>query len=143
LQCCINGNVSTSAVHLFWNSSGRPFGDKQAGTIESFLLTQSHCMALWIWTNDDNKLRSELAAYPDLFSTSGERIKILLYHPHNLAMGTPLEGRHDIIEGNDVIATKADIMRVLILNHYDGIYVDIDSLFLQACSVCSLLSCNF
>jgi hypothetical protein len=100
-------------------------------------------MALWIWTNDDNKLRSELAAYPDLFSTSGERIKILLYHPHTLAMGTPLEGRHDIIEGNDVIATKADIMRVLILNHYDGIYVDIDSLFLQACSVCSVLSCNF
>ena len=99
-------------------------------------------MALWIWTNDDIKLRSELAAYPGLFSTSGERIKILLYHPQYLAMGTPLEGRNDIIEGNDVIATKADIMRVLILNHYDGIYIDIDSLFLQAYSICSLLSCN-
>jgi mannosyltransferase OCH1-like enzyme len=47
-------------------------------------------------------------------------------------MGTALEGRYDILDGNDVIATKADIMRVLILNHYDGVYIDFDSLFLQA-----------
>jgi mannosyltransferase OCH1-like enzyme len=89
-------------------------------------------MPLWIWTNDDIKLRLELAAYPKLFSSAEDRIKILLYHPRNLSMGTALEGRYDILEGNDVIATKADIMRVLILNHYDGIYIDLDSLFLQA-----------
>lgn len=119
-------------MHLFWNSSGRSFGDKQVATVESFLLTQPLCLALWIWTNDDIKLRSEIEAHPVQFASSGNRIKILLYNPHDLAAGTPLEGRNDILEGNDVVATKADILRALILNHYDGIYIDIDSLFLQA-----------
>jgi hypothetical protein len=142
LQCCTNNSVSSSAVHLFWNSSGRTFGDKQAATIESFLLTQSRCLALWIWTNDDIKLRSDLLEYPGLFASSGDRIRILLYLPHNLSMGTPLEGRRDILEGNDVIATKADILRALILYHYDGIYIDIDSIFLQASSMRHYFSCD-
>jgi hypothetical protein len=81
-------------------------------------------------TNDDMKLQLEIAALGQHAYLS-DRIKILLYDPHGLSVGTPLEGRGDILEGNDVVATKADILRALILNHYDGIYVDFDSVFLQ------------
>ena len=130
-------------MHVFWNSTGRLFGAKQAATIESFLLTQSSCLALWIWTEDDTKLRSDVAAFPALFASHQERIKIVRYRPHELAVGTPLEGRLDVLDGNDVTATKADILRALILNHYDGIYIDIDSLFLQASHVTNRLHAAF
>ncbi len=76
------------------------------------------------------KLQSEIAALGQ-HAYSRDRIKILLYDPHGLSVGTPLEGRGDILEGSDVVATKADILRALILNHYDGIYIDFDSVFLQ------------
>ena len=90
-QCCPDNN--RSAVHVFWNSTGRPFGAKQAATVESFLLTQPRCFALWIWTEDDSKLRSDVAAFPALFASSEDRVRILRYRPHELAVGTPLEGR--------------------------------------------------
>ena len=130
LQCCSNSSIRASAVHMFWNSTGRPLGDKQVATIESFVLTQPRCLELWIWTNDDMKLQLEIAALGQHAYLS-DRIKILLYDPHGLSVGTPLEGRGDILEGSDVVATKADILRALILNHYDGIYIDFDSVFLQ------------
>jgi hypothetical protein len=113
--------------HTYWRVDLAPFGPRQEWMLKSFLSTQNLSRTKFIlWSNGDlssNKiLQSYVLRYPNNFS-----LKIV--DVEGLARGTELEGNEMVLNLNDKKAwLDGDLIRLLLLWNYGGVWVDMDSL---------------
>ncbi|KAF4618634.1 hypothetical protein D9613_010101 [Agrocybe pediades] len=112
--------------HTYWRNDLAPFGPRQEWMLKSFFATQDIATSrLILWSNGDLSsnqiLRSYLQHYPDAFA-----LKIV--NIPELARGTELAGS-DLLKSKDAKAwIDGDLIRLLLLWNYGGVWVDMDSL---------------
>lgn len=112
--------------HTYWRSDLVPFGPRQEWMLKSFFATQDLATSrLILWTNGDLSQNTILQSYVSL-------------HPHSflvkvvdiprLARGTALDG-NELLERQDQKGwVDGDLIRLLVLWTYGGVWVDMDSL---------------
>ena len=112
--------------HTYWRSDLAPFAERQEWLLKSFFATQNiETSRLVLWSNGDlsgNELIQKwLNWYPDAFV-----LKIVDYD--QLAQGTEL-ANSDLLRIKDTKAwVDGDLVRLLVLWAYGGLWVDMDSL---------------
>ncbi|KAF9262302.1 glycosyltransferase family 32 protein [Marasmius fiardii PR-910] len=112
--------------HTYWRSDLAPFGVSQEWMIKSFFATQNiHTSRLVLWSNGDLSgneiLNKYLRRFPHTFT-----LKIV--DISSLAVGTVLE-KSRLLKSKDAKGwLDEDLIRLLILWNYGGVWVDIDSL---------------
>ncbi|KAF8223029.1 glycosyltransferase family 32 protein [Tricholoma matsutake] len=112
--------------HTYWRADLAPFGSRQEWMIKSFFATQDVTASLLIlWSNGDLSeneiLKRYLAQYPDAFAL---RVVDVI----TLARETALDGS-EMLQMKDAKAwIDGDLIRLLLLWTYGGVWVDMDSL---------------
>ncbi|KAK7437932.1 hypothetical protein VKT23_018367 [Stygiomarasmius scandens] len=113
--------------HTYWRIDLAEFGPRQEYMLKSFFATQdlsSTRLVLWSNGNLAEKnalLQKYLEKYPDSFAVKKLSIS-------ELARGTVLEG-HALLTSTDKKAwLDGDLIRLLLLWNYGGVWVDMDSL---------------
>ena len=112
--------------HTYWRTDLAPFSPRQEWMLKSFFATQDLSTSrLILWTNGDLSqnaiLQSYVSLYPDSFLVKVVDIP-------RLARGTALEG-NELLEWRDQKAwVDGDLIRLLVLWTYGGVWVDMDSL---------------
>ncbi|KDR80276.1 hypothetical protein GALMADRAFT_242613 [Galerina marginata CBS 339.88] len=112
--------------HTYWRNDLAPFGPRQEWMLKSFFATQDVASSrLILWSNGELGpnliLQTYLNRYPDSFA-----LKIV--DIPTLAKGTELEGT-DLLTRKDAKAwVDGDLIRLLLLWNYGGVWVDMDSL---------------
>jgi len=112
--------------HTYWRNDLAPFGPRQEWMLKSFFATQDVSSSrLILWSNGDlgsnTILQTYLQQFPDAFALKVVDIPAL-------AKGTELEG-NDLLTRKDAKAwVDGDLIRLLLLWNYGGVWVDMDSL---------------
>lgn len=112
--------------HTYWRTDLVPFGPRQEWMIKSFFATQDvSASRLIVWSNGDLSsneiLRRYLARYPESFALRVVDIP-------TLAKATELNGS-ELLKMKDKKAwLDGDLLRLLLLWTYGGVWVDMDSL---------------
>lgn len=112
--------------HTYWRTDLAGFGERQEWMLKSFFATQNvHTSRLILWSNGDlggnSILQKWLSIFPDAFT-----LKVVNYE--ELAKGTELEG-HELLRVKDTKAwIDGDLVRLLVMWAYGGVWVDMDSL---------------
>lgn len=112
--------------HTYWRTDLAPFGERQEWMLKSFFATQNTDTArLVLWSNGDLSgnaiLQKWLRRFPDAFV-----LRVVDYD--TLAIGTELEG-NELLRVKDSRAwIDGDLVRLLVLWAYGGVWVDMDSL---------------
>ena len=112
--------------HTYWRTDLAAFGERQEWMLKSFFATQDTARArLVLWSNGDLSrnaiLQKWLQKYPDAFA-----LRVVDYA--QLARGTELEGS-PLLQVNDGKAwIDGDLVRLLVIWAYGGVWVDMDSL---------------
>jgi len=119
--------------HVLWKFLGTysdtaPVPPHISSLINSFLATQDlRRTTLILWSDNDLKSHNTLSKYFEL-----PNVKTRVYVPLDLAKGTPLEGRTEILdETDDLVWSDGDLFRLLVLHKYGGVYVDNDVILLR------------
>ncbi|KAH8828914.1 glycosyltransferase family 32 protein [Flagelloscypha sp. PMI_526] len=113
--------------HAYWRYDLAPFGPRQEYFLKSFFATQDISRSRMIlWSNGDLSsneiLQSYLKKYPDSFTLKEVDIP-------SLARGTALDGSPLLTKTEDSKAwVDGDLIRLLLLWNYGGVWVDMDSL---------------
>ena len=112
--------------HTYWRVDLAPFAEKQEWMLKSYFATQDiQRSKLILWSNGDlsgnQVLQTWLKRFPDAFELRIVDIK-------DLSRGTELEGS-PMLQLNDKKAwVDGDLIRLLLLWRYGGVWVDMDSL---------------
>ncbi|KIY73955.1 glycosyltransferase family 32 protein [Cylindrobasidium torrendii FP15055 ss-10] len=112
--------------HTYWRSDLAPFGPRQEYMLKSFFATQNaDTSRLILWSNGELGhnpiLQSYMRKYPRAFA-----LKIV--DIPGLAVGTALDGS-PLLKRKDAKAwVDGDLIRLLLLWNYGGVWVDMDSL---------------
>lgn len=113
--------------HTYWRNDLAPFGPRQEWMLKSFFATQDTSRSrLTLWSNgdlgsDNVILQTYLKRFPDAFA-------IKIADIPTLAKGTELDGS-DLLTSKDAKAwVDGDLIRLLLLWNFGGIWVDMDSL---------------
>ena len=113
--------------HTYWRTDLAPFGPRQEWMLKSFFATQDVSSSrLILWSNGDLGSNNDILAkyqrrFPDAFALRVVDIP-------TLAKGTELEGS-DLLTRKDTKAwVDGDLIRLLLLWTYGGVWVDMDSL---------------
>ncbi|KAH8087130.1 glycosyltransferase family 32 protein [Cristinia sonorae] len=112
--------------HSYWRVDLQQFGERQEWMLKSFFATQNVRTSRFVlWSNGDltgnPMVQKWLKMYPDAFTT-----KVVDYQV--LAEGTEL-GRSELLRVKDTKAwIDGDLVRLLVLWAYGGVWVDMDSL---------------
>ena len=112
--------------HTYWRTDLVPFGPRQEWMLKSFFATQdlSTCRLI-LWTNGDLSQNAILQSYVTLYPHS---FLVKVVDIPRLARGTALE-RNEVLETHDQKAwVDGDLIRLLVLWTYGGVWVDMDSL---------------
>ena len=112
--------------HSYWRTDLAPFGERQEWMLKSFFATQDVSSTRFIlWSNGDlgaNPILNKYAkAYPDAFSLRVMDVDVL-------ARGTSLDGSALLKSKDSKAWTDGDLVRLLLLWTYGGVWVDMDSL---------------
>ncbi|KAF8155811.1 glycosyltransferase family 32 protein [Crassisporium funariophilum] len=124
-----HGSVSAedrTQFHTYWRVDLASFGPRQEWMLKSFFATQDVTSSrLVLWSNGDMSsnliLQSYLQRYPDAFATKVVDIP-------SLAKGTELEGSELLTRKDAKAWVDGDLIRLLLLWNYGGVWVDMDSL---------------
>ncbi|KAG6817108.1 hypothetical protein H0H87_012629 [Tephrocybe sp. NHM501043] len=112
--------------HTYWRTDLVPFGPRQEWMIKSFFATQDvGASKLVLWSNGDLSgneiLRGYVKKYPDAFA-------LRVVDMEKLASSTVLDGS-ELLKLRDKKAwLDGDLLRLLLLWNYGGVWVDMDSL---------------
>lgn len=112
--------------HTYWRVDLAPFGERQEYMLKSFFATQNvYNTRLIMWSNGDLSvypiLQKYTARFPDAFELRVADIK-------GLARETPLDGS-SLLNSNDKKAwLDGDLVRLLVVWTYGGVWIDMDSL---------------
>ena len=110
--------------HTYWRTDLAPFGERQEWLLKSFFATQDTDRArLVLWSNGElggnPVLEKWRRRYPDAFA-----LRVVDYA--KLARGTPLDGS-PLLNVNDKKAwIDGDLVRLLVIWAYGGVWVDMD-----------------
>jgi len=112
--------------HTYWRTDLVPFGPRQEWMLKSFFATQDlHTSRLILWTNGDLSQNAILQTYVNRYPNS---FTVKVVDIPRLARGTALEGS-ELLESKDKKAwVDGDLIRLLLLWNYGGVWVDMDSL---------------
>lgn len=100
--------------------------DKELSCVKSYFATQNlEKTKLIIWSDYDISNQENLKPFAD-------KIDFRVYDPLKEAKGTFLENNNDILMAHDsMYYLKSDLLRLLILYKYGGIWIDMDILLLR------------
>ncbi|KAI6168396.1 glycosyltransferase family 32 protein [Pisolithus thermaeus] len=112
--------------HSYWRVDLAPFGERQEQMLKSFFATQNTHRSLFIlWSNGQLTPNPILQRYLDRFPQAFE---LRVANVTALAAGTALEGS-SLLDVNDGKAwIDGDLVRLLVVWRYGGVWVDMDSL---------------
>lgn len=112
--------------HTYWRVDLAPFSERQEWMLKSFFATQDHATSrLIMWSNGDLTTNSILASYASMYPNSFVMRAVDI---PDLASGTALEGS-PLLKTNDKKAwTDGDLVRLLVIWNYGGVWIDMDSL---------------
>jgi len=112
--------------HTYWRVDLAPFSERQEWMLKSFFATQDHATSrLIMWSNGDLSTNHILASYADMYPNS---FAMRVVDIPELASGTALEGS-SLLKTNDKKAwTDGDLVRLLVIWNYGGVWIDMDSL---------------
>ncbi|KAF9034979.1 hypothetical protein BDZ89DRAFT_983361 [Hymenopellis radicata] len=112
--------------HTYWRNDLAAFGPRQEYMLKSFFATQNvDTSRLILWSNgdlgDNAILQSYKKRFPDAFDLNIVDIP-------KLAVGTELEGSPLLSRKDKKAWVDGDLIRLLLLWNYGGVWVDMDSL---------------
>lgn len=112
--------------HTYWRDDLAEFGERQDWMVKSFFATQDlRRSRLILWSNGDLSnhpiLHIYLRKYPDSFV-------LKKVDKERLARGTELDGSPRLSVLDDKAWTDGDLIRLLVLWNYGGVWVDMDTL---------------
>lgn len=112
--------------HTYWRVDLATFSERQEWMLKSFFATQDHATSrLIMWSNGDLSTNSILASYAHMHPNSFE---MRVVNIPDLASGTALDGS-PLLKTNDKKAwTDGDLVRLLVIWNYGGVWIDMDSL---------------
>lgn len=112
--------------HTYWRTDLAPFGPRQEWMLKSFFATQDLGTAkLTLWSNGDLSHNSILASY---LSKYPAQFALSIVDIPDLARGTELEGSELLGSKDKKAWTDGDLVRLLLLWNFGGVWVDMDSL---------------
>ncbi|CCL98214.1 uncharacterized protein FIBRA_00208 [Fibroporia radiculosa] len=122
----ITSNEGITFYHTYWRSDLAPFGTRQEWMLKSFFATQNtDNVRLILWSNGDLSRNSILdywlRRYPEAFE-----LRIVDYN--ELARGTELAGSELLMVKDSRAWIDGDLVRLLVLWAFGGVWVDMDSL---------------
>jgi hypothetical protein len=124
--------------HTYWSSNMTDFGEKQLATLRSFSATQNanHSLIVWIPAMDKAALtKSSTWSHLKTQEKGRDRNRITyqVIEPSQLAQNTPLERFTD--KWRQLVSEdrqgKDDLLRMLVLYQYGGIWFDLSTLFVR------------
>jgi hypothetical protein len=124
-----------TTFHLYWRADLAPFQERQALLIKSLFTTQDMSTSdIVLWTNDISLLGNPLLI--QIQSTVGkDKLVIRVADFVDLARGTPMEG-HSLLSAAGTKDRRGwvdgDLLRVLALYAYGGVWVDMDTVLLRS-----------
>ncbi|TCD65120.1 hypothetical protein EIP91_003051 [Steccherinum ochraceum] len=112
--------------HSYWRDDLASFSERQEWMLKSFFATQNvHTSRLILWSNGDlsgnEVIQRWLRRYPDAFTTKTVDYELL-------ARGTVLSGSELLRIKDKKAWVDGDLVRLLVLWAYGGVWVDMDSL---------------
>lgn len=125
--------------HTYWSSNmTNDFQDKQVSTLRSFAATQNstHSLIVWIPEEDEERLaKSDSWNYLLKSQENTNRISYQVVRPNELTKDTPIEEYVDtwrslVAKANDGKG-KDDLLRMLVLYRYGGVWFDLDTMFVR------------
>ncbi|KAI7952097.1 hypothetical protein MJO28_007781 [Puccinia striiformis f. sp. tritici] len=139
-------SVTPTYYHLYWRSDLAPISDRQIITLKSLLATQDFSKSkspnkngyhqlnsqIILWTNPSTRsLENDQLLAPLLYRFK-DRLSLKIIDLNSLSKSTPLENHHLL---NTIFDKKAwldgDLIRILLLWHYGGFWIDMDNLILR------------
>lgn len=116
--------------HTYWRSDLLPLGDRQISLFDSILATQDReSTSLILWTNSPTTTHlTSLPSLLPLLKRYGSRFSIQSIDKKELAKGTPMEGSDRLEMADKKAWLDGDLVRVLVLWGYGGIWVDMDTI---------------
>ncbi|RIB16436.1 Glycosyltransferase Family 32 protein [Gigaspora rosea] len=115
--------------HAYWRADLRPIGDKQIATLKSFFATQdANFSSLILWTNGNI---SNTPSLKPLFEHFPNRFIIKNYDVVLESKGTPIEDSPNIKLNDTQAYLDGDLIRLLVLYKYGGMWFDMDSLLIR------------
>jgi hypothetical protein len=119
------GNHDQVIYHTYFDNA-QTIDDTVYEGLRSFFATQDNSnTSLFLWTSN-----LKVGLHPvmqKLQTLGGERFQVRLYQPSDLSLGTPLH-RSDSL---NVATQKDDMMRLLILYRYGGLWFDMGGMFVR------------
>jgi hypothetical protein len=111
--------------HLYWRSN--EINEKHAACIKSILATQNKIHSIHVWSTVDLSNNNWLIQFKN-------KITCHIFDVRQEAMGTPLQD-HDnmkIVASKECCPTmESDLVRLLLLYNYGGVWADFDVMFLR------------
>jgi hypothetical protein len=121
--------------HLYWRADLTPLGQRQIELLKSILVTQEprDKTSIILWTNDVQALLGN-PLLQGILPKAGGRLSVRHADFYKLATGTPMEGHALLAKGGtDARAwLDGDLVRVLVLYAYGGVWVDMDTLLVRS-----------
>ncbi|KAA1078524.1 hypothetical protein PGTUg99_005974 [Puccinia graminis f. sp. tritici] len=127
--------------HLYWRSDLSPISERQIITLKSLLATQDFRTSpnaiqpisqLILWTNPSTRSLENDPLLAPLLYRYRDRLSLRIIDLLSLSKHTPLHEHHLL---NSIFDKKAwldgDLVRVLVLWHYGGLWIDMDNLVLR------------
>ncbi|OAV88342.1 hypothetical protein PTTG_08440 [Puccinia triticina 1-1 BBBD Race 1] len=131
----------TTYYHLYWRSDLSPISDRQIITLKSLLATQDFRTApnailpisqLILWTNPSARSLENDPLLAPLLYRYRDRLSLRIIDLASLSKHTPLQEHHLLASIFDKKAwLDGDLIRVLVLWHYGGFWIDMDNLVLR------------
>ncbi|KAI8975152.1 hypothetical protein BDF20DRAFT_877110 [Mycotypha africana] len=126
----IHKRNETTIYHAYWRSDLAPMGRKQLATLRSFFATQDpDTSIIYLWSNGDLSLSPIVQQIQQ--AVGADRLQVKLYNPHELAEGSPMEGSPHLDFKDDSGYLDGDLVRLLAIYKYGGMWFDMDSLFIR------------
>ncbi|KAI7903610.1 uncharacterized protein BX663DRAFT_507079 [Cokeromyces recurvatus] len=132
-------NRGDQLFHTYWSFNlTNQFGEKEVASLRSFAATQNsnHTLIVWVPAEDESHLKdSESWRYLTRSQKMQDRVIYKTIQPKTLTKDTPIEPFVDhwltlVHNGNDGKG-RDDLLRMLVLYKYGGIWFDINTMFVR------------
>ncbi|PBK71423.1 glycosyltransferase family 32 protein [Armillaria solidipes] len=112
--------------HTYWHVDLAAFGPRQEYMLKSYFATQNiHTSRLILWSNGDLSGNEILAGYVKRYPGA---FALKIVDIPTLAIGTELEGSELLRRKDEKAWVDGDLICLLLLWNYSGVWVDMDSL---------------